>query len=295
MRPNANSGNMTRLYILGAGTPTPTPQRFGTAYVVDTGSDLVMFDCGPATTHKLVKAGLWPTRIDHLFFTHHHFDHDADYPCFLLCRWDQSIGRENLLKVRGPTLTARITDGLIGEDGVFAHDWKARVGSPISQRVFVNRGGVLPRPAPLVDAVDIGSGAVIEGADWLVRSAQAVHVQPFLDSLAYRIETSTASVVVTGDTEPCESVIKLARGATALVSMCWDHQQTMEQCGEAPGQTGTTGAARMARQAGVEKLVLVHRGPSLEGEESEARARADVARIFDGEVILADELDVIDI
>jgi len=43
---------------------------------------------------KLVKAGLWPTRIDHPFFTHHHFDHDADYPCFLLCRWDQSIGRE---------------------------------------------------------------------------------------------------------------------------------------------------------------------------------------------------------
>ena len=44
-----------------------------------------MFDCGPAATHKLVKAGLYPTQVDNLFFTHHHFDHNIDYPCFLLC------------------------------------------------------------------------------------------------------------------------------------------------------------------------------------------------------------------
>lgn len=286
---------MPRMYVIGAGTPTPTPERFGSAYVVDTGSELVMFDCGPAATHKLVKAGLFPTQIDNLFFTHHHFDHDADYPCFLLCRWDQSNGEENLLTVRGPSLTEKITEGLIGEDGVFAHDWKARVGSPISQRVFVNRGGTLPRPAPVVDSTDIEAGAVIEGVDWTVRSAEAVHVQPFLDSLAYRIDTDSGSVVITGDTEPCASVINLAKGATTLVSMCWDHQDTMEECGEAPGQTGTRGAGEMAQAAGVEKLVLVHRGPGLEGSESEQRALVDASAIFDGEIILADELDVLDL
>jgi ribonuclease BN (tRNA processing enzyme) len=286
---------MTQLYVIGAGTPTPTPERFGSAYVVDTGSDLVMFDCGPAATHKMVKAGLWPTKIDNLFFTHHHFDHDADYPCFLLCRWDQSIGEEGLLKVRGPNLTAKITDGIIGEDGVFAHDWKARVGWEISQQVFVNRGGTLPRPAPVVDAADIEAGASFEGRGWQVRTANAVHVQPFLDSLAYRIETEAGSIVITGDTEPCESVVELARGATALVSMCWDHQAAMDECGESPGQSGTAAAAEMARDAGVEKLILVHRGPGLEGTESEQRAMADVGAIYDGEVILADELDVIDI
>lgn len=286
---------MTQLYIIGAGTPTPTPDRFGSAWVVDTGSDLVMFDCGPAATHKLVKAGLFPTKIDNLFFTHHHFDHDADYPCFLLCRWDQSIGEEGLLKVRGPDLTAKITEGIIGEDGVFAHDWKARVGWEISQRVFVNRGGTLPRPAPVVDAQDIRADARIEGSDWEVRAAPAIHVQPFLDSLAYRIETDGGSVVITGDTEPCDAVVELARGATALVSMCWDHQHVMDESGEAPGQTGTTGAARMARDAEVKKLVLVHRGPGLEGTASEQQALADVKAIFDGEVVLADELDVLDI
>ena len=65
-----------KLYILGAGTPTPTESRFGSAYVLDIDGEKIMFDCGPAATHKLVKSGLWPTEIDYLFFTHHHFDHD---------------------------------------------------------------------------------------------------------------------------------------------------------------------------------------------------------------------------
>jgi ribonuclease Z len=286
---------MTRIYVLGAGTPTPTAERFGSAYVLDTGSDLVMFDCGPAATHKLVKVGLFPTQIDHLFFTHHHFDHDADYPCFLLCRWDQSVGVEETLTVRGPSLTRQITAGLIGENGVFAHDWKARINAPVSQRVFQNRGGTLPRPAPVVDAEDIGVGAVFETDSWLVRSAHAQHVQPFLDSLAYRLECDAGDVVITGDTEPCESVVELAHGARALVSMCWDHQAHMEIDGESPGQCGTLGAAEMARRAGVDKLVLVHRGPGLEGDQSEAQALADVKSIYAGEVILADELDVIDL
>lgn len=286
---------MAKVHILGAGTPTPTPERFGSAYVVDTGDDLVMFDCGPAATHKLVKSGLFPTQIDHLFFTHHHFDHDADYPCFLLCRWDQSIGQENLLKVRGPALTERITEGLIGEDGVFSHDWKARVNAPTSQTVFENRGGTLPRPPPVVDAVDIEAGDVFETDRWRVRSAHAQHVQPFLDSIAYRIDSDAGDIVITGDTEPCDSVVELARGARALLSMCWDHQATMDMDGEKFGQCGTIGAARMAAEAQVEKLVLVHRGPALESEESAARALADVSAIFDGEVVMADELDVLDL
>jgi len=286
---------VTRVHILGAGTPTPTPERFGSAYVVDTGDDLVMFDCGPAATHKLVKSGLFPTQIDHMFFTHHHFDHDADYPCFLLCRWDQSVGDENVLQVHGPTLTRRITDGIIGEDGIFAHDWKARVGSPISQQVHVNRGGSLPRPKPRVDAHDIGIGAIVENDRWLVRSAHAQHVQPFLDSLAYRIECEAGDIVITGDTEPCDSVVELAKGARAMLNMCWDHQSTMEACMENRGQCGTVGAALMARDAEVEKLVMVHRGPGLEGSESEERAMEEVTAIYDGEVVFADELDVLDL
>ena len=63
---------MPRIHVLGAGTPTPTPTRFGTAYVVEVDGEFIMFDCGPAATHKLVQAGMFPTQIDTLFFTHQH-------------------------------------------------------------------------------------------------------------------------------------------------------------------------------------------------------------------------------
>ena len=30
---------------------------------------------------------------------------------------------------------------MYGEEGAFSHDWKARVNHPLSQKVYVNRGG----------------------------------------------------------------------------------------------------------------------------------------------------------
>lgn len=221
-----------------------------------------MFDCGPAATQKLVKVGIFPTRVDYLFFTYHHYDHDVDYPCFLLCRWDQSVRKENQLRVYGPTLTETITERIIGENGAFVHHWKARVNHPASQRVHVNRGGTLPRKPPSVLAKDVGSGIAHQGAEWRVVSAPAAHVQPWLDSLAYRLNGADGSIVFTADTQPCETVLNLARGADMMLCMCWDDQARMEALGETIGQCGTTAAARMAQEAGVKKLVLIWRSGS---------------------------------
>ncbi|MBI3028770.1 MAG: MBL fold metallo-hydrolase [Candidatus Rokubacteria bacterium] len=281
---------MAQIFVLGAGTPTPTAHRFGSAFAVQVGGEYVMFDCGPAATHKLVKAGIFPTQVDYLFFTHHHFDHDVDYPCFLLCRWDQSVGKEQTLQVFGPTLTQTLTERIIGEQGVFAHDWKARVNHPLSQRVFVNRGGTLPRKPPHVLAKDVGPGPVHRGREWAVSAAPAEHVQPYLDSLAYRLDSAEGSIVFTGDTQPCRSVVDLARGADMMLCMCWDDQERMQANGEAPGQCGTTGAAQMAQEAGVKKLVLVHIGPHLSTHGPMEKGIGDVRRLYSGEIIFADEL-----
>jgi ribonuclease Z len=289
-------GNGTRLYILGAGTPTPTAVRFGSSQVVQVGDELLMFDCGPAATHKLVKAGLWPTNVDYLFFTHHHFDHDVDYPCFLLCRWDQGAGKEKQLTVRGPRLTERLTHRILDEEqGAFSHDWLARVNAPPSQHVFVNRGGTLPRRPPSVDAQDVAPGVVYSGRDWQVTAAPAEHVQPWLDSLAYRIDTPSGSIVITGDTQPCQSVLDLARDADMLVCMCWDDQAVMEECGEATGQTGTTGAANMAREANAKTLVLTHMGPHISSQGPLEKGLADIGRLYDGRVVVAEELLTLDL
>jgi ribonuclease BN (tRNA processing enzyme) len=281
---------MTELVVLGAGTPTPTPSRWGSAFAARVGGEHIMFDCGPAATWKLVKAGIRPTQVDYLFFTHHHFDHDVDYPCFLLTRWDQSIGRENQLRVYGPTLTETVTERILGDTGAFAHDWKARVGHPLSQRVFVNRGGTLPRQPPVVLAKDVGPGLVHSGSDWQVSAAPAEHVQPFLDSLAYRLDSAEGSIVFTGDTQPCQSIVDLARGADMLLCMCWDDQARMAEMGEDSGQCGTLGAAEMANAAGVKKLVLVHIGPHLASHGPMEKGIGDIRRVYDGELVFADEL-----
>ena len=286
---------MSELWLLGTGTPTPTPSRFGTSYVLRVEQDYLMIDCGPATTHKLVQAGLFPTQIDYLFFTHHHSDHSADYPCFLLCRWDQSTGRENKLSIWGPEPTKLMTERLIGEDGAFAFDWKARVGHPTSQCVHQNRGGSLPRPEPDVNVEDIEPGDVIKQKNWKVTAGLANHVQPWLNSLAYRVETEHGTIVFAGDTEPCDTVQKLAEGTDVLVVNCWDHQETMEENGEAPAQTGTIDAANMAHDSGTELLILTHTGPALCKPGSRERAIADIGAIYDGEIIFGEELMRIDL
>ncbi|HJN88367.1 MAG: MBL fold metallo-hydrolase [Dehalococcoidia bacterium] len=288
---------MARIYLLGTGTPTPTPDRFGSSHVIEVAGEYLMFDCGPAATHKLVKAGLWPTQIDYLFFSHHHFDHDVDYPCFLLCRWDQSVGKENQLKVYGPTLTETITDRILGEEiGAFSHDWKARINNAGSQRVYVNRGGTLPRKPPSVDVHDIGPGLVHTGKDWKVTAAVAEHAQPWLDCLAYRLDSSEGSIVFTGDTRPCESVTGLAKDADVMLCMCWGHTGDMDATGE--GQTsmcGTLGAAAMAQEAGVKRLVLVHTGPGLCRPGSMEKGIGDIKKVYDGELVFGEELMVLDV
>lgn len=286
---------MSTLYLLGTGTPTPTRTRFGTSHVLHVDGDLLMFDCGPAATYKLVQAGLFPTGVDYLFFTHHHFDHNADYACFLLCRWDQSTGKENRLRVSGPSPTRWITERLVGEEGAFSHDWKARVGAPVSQSVHANRGGSLPRPNPCFEVTDIGPGDVVSHSGWSVKAAHARHVQPWLESLAYRVDSPAGSVVFAGDTEPCVSLADLSRGADVLVVNCWNHQEAMDADGEAPGQTGTIDAAKMAAESGVKKLILVHTGPALCMPGSKEKAIADIARIYSGEIIFGEELMVLDL
>jgi ribonuclease BN (tRNA processing enzyme) len=285
-----------RIYVLGAGTPTPTPDRYGTAFVLALGGEHVMVDCGPAATHKLVKAGLRPTQVDHLFFTHHHFDHDVDYPAFLLTRWDQSIGGEATLRVFGPPPTEKLTHGILDEkDGIFAHDWIARVNHPLSLNAHRRRGGTLPRRPPVVAAHDVRPGRVATGADWEATAAPAEHVQPWLDSLAYRLDSPHGSVVFTGDTRPCPSVVELARDADVMICVCVFCQEDIDGTPEADAMCGSTAAGRMAEAAGVKTLILAHQSTSLEEPGNMERALSDVGRVYRGRVVWGTELMALDV
>ena len=278
------------LHLLGVGVPTPSRTRFGTSSVLDLAGELLMFDCGPAATAKLVQAGLWALDIEHLFITHHHFDHMVDYPCFLLCRWDQQIGNEKRLKVWGPPPLRLITERLIGPKGAFVFDWTARVNDPTSQHVFMNRGGILPRPKPRIEAHDVKPGLVVRTHRWRVTAAEADHMQPWLKTLSYRVDMKGLSVVFAADTEPCRALTELADGCDVLVANCWDLQDTMDANGEAPGQTGTRDAATMARDARARTLVLTHIGRRLAAPSGKRKGLREIRSIYKGQVVFGEEL-----
>ena len=284
-----------RVTLLGAGVPTPTPRRFGSAYLLDVADRSLLIDCGPATTHKLTLAGRRTPEVSLLLFTHHHFDHNADYPCFVLTRWDQDVD-QTPLRVYGPPPTAALTRTLFeAPDGAWVCDWTARVEHPGSQRVFANRGGTLPRRAPHIDAVDVDATFVLEEEGFSVRAADTVHAQPLLESVAYRVDSEQASIVFTGDTEPVDSVVELARGADMLICMCWDIDTAMEAEGLSRGMTGTPSAALLATQAGVRTLVLTHIAPHLDSPSVREAALRDAVEVFDGRIVFGEELQVLDV
>ena len=66
--------------VLLAGTPTPTASKWGTAILIRSATTTVLVDAGPGATRSLVQAGVGPTEVDAVVFSHHHFDHNADFP-----------------------------------------------------------------------------------------------------------------------------------------------------------------------------------------------------------------------
>ena len=114
-----------------------------------------------------------------------------------------------------------------------------------------------------INPKDIIAGDVVSGPTWKVSTTNAEHVQPYLDSIAYRFSTNNTSIVFTGDTQPCDSVINLSKNADIMVCMCWDDQESMNKDKESSGQCSAEGAAEMAEKAGVKKLILSHMGKHI--------------------------------
>jgi ribonuclease Z len=99
--------------------------------------------------------------------------------------------------------------------------------------------------------------------------------------LALRFDNAATgrSIAYSSDTEPCEAVIRLAQGADLLI-----HEAT----GPYKGHSSPADAAEVAREAGVEQLVLIHY-PVL---EVDLDAWRQAAAGIPGPVHLAQEGDV---
>lgn len=282
--------DVLRLTIIGAGSPHPSPERFGSSVVIEDREGAVMVDCGPGTAYKMIGAGIHPTSIEGLMYTHHHFDHTAGTPSVALTRWEGTITGHQPLQVAGPRGTTRFLDALVGPDGAFRPDIQARREAPLSQAKFHGLGGTLPR-ADLeyeVDELQAGDRSSMSER-WSIRTGKAFHVEPFHESIAYRIEAHGRVIVVTGDTEYCPDLEELSQGADVLIAMCVNTAAGYAASHLQAGQMGTQQVNRIAREAGVGNVILTHTGLSFAQQPHRGRGVREVGENFDGEVIFADE------
>lgn len=286
---------VVRLHILGSGCPAPVPAHYGSVFILDIAKCFIMIDCGPAATYKMAQLGIAPTQVEHLFLTHHHFDHNADFPCFALTRWDQDNGSAPELKVYGPSPTRRFVERLLGVEGAFFDDWYSRVKHPASHECHRQRGGSLPRAAPSIKTRDMGPGTVVETESWTATAEQVHHVEPWLISLAYRFETTDGNIVFAGHCGDCPELRRFASGVDTLVIACTHFGRDRTDAATADVITGTTEVAEIANEAGAGRLVLTHVSPGFSMPGVKEVAVAQVARMFSGHILFPRELQTIEL
>ena len=284
-----------RLTILGSGTPSPSLKRQSSGYLIDVAGDVLVFDHGPGAHHRLLEGGRRSTEVTHAFFSHLHYDHCLDYPRLVLQRWDQGADRIPDLEVYGPPPLAQMTSRLFGNEGVFDVDILARIGHQSSIDVFQSRGGVPPRHRPRPRVTEIHSGAVINAPGWRVTAGDAAHVQPFLECLSFRIDSDKASICYSGDSGVCPGLVALARGCDVLVHMNHHFSGTEPSAAFRAACGNHEDNAIAARDAGVKTLVLTHLTSEIDTPEKKDEILRQIAKVYNGKVIWAEDLMTIDI
>lgn len=280
----------TKVTLLGTGTPAPSLERAGSGYFIEVGSDRLVWDHGPDAHHRLLQSGRRAVDVTHAFFTHLHYDHCMDYGRLVLQRWDQGADRIPELQVYGPPPLARMTEQLFGEDGVYGPDIRARIEHQSSIDVFKARGGAVPRKRPAPRVREIKPGDVIEGNSWKVRVAEATHVQPYLQCLAFRLDAPDGSLCYTGDSGSSDEIVELAKGCDILIHMNHYFSGTAPSPAYRAACGNHKDNAVVAQRAGVKTLVLTHLLAQIDHPRIREQIVHEIQQVFSGKVVWGEDL-----
>ena len=279
-----------KLWLLGTGTPTPSLTRACSGYLIQAGSDHILFDHGFGAYHRLLEVGTSPTRISHVFFSHHHYDHMGDYARLVLTRWDQGAGKIPDLKVYGPPPLRLITERLFGADGAFGPDIISRTENECSLDVFRARGGQGARAKPQPIVRELSEHERVEEGGWSVTVAPVHHFAPHLISYGYRIDGDGQSIVYSGDTGPSRALARLAADCDVLVHMCHYLSGTALSATFAAFTSGHLEAARTAQEARVKNLVISHVTEQFDRPGVREKVITDMSRVYDGNIFFGADL-----
>ncbi|HEX6105940.1 MAG TPA: MBL fold metallo-hydrolase [Gemmatimonadales bacterium] len=247
----------TRLILLGTGGgPRPRAESSAAAQVIVADDVAYVVDCGDGIARQLARAGVPLATIRHVFITHHHSDHNADYGNLLLLAW--ITGLRTRVDTWGPPPLARIT----------------RLFLEMSEYDITTRmkDEGLPPLAPLIVPHELTGGGSVVG-DERVKVTAALVRHPLVEpALAYRFDSADRSIVISGDTAPSEALVRLARGADVLVHEAMFGPAVDRLAARVPhvarlrehllaSHTTAEEAGRVAQAAGVGTLVLSHLVP----------------------------------
>lgn len=279
-----------RIRLLGTGTPTPSLKRMSSGYLVETAERKILFDFGPGAYHRLLEAGIGPTEITDVFFTHLHYDHCLDFVRLLMTHWDQGAGRVPELNVYGPAHTSRMTELIIGDDGLFGPDLRARTELPMSQDVFRARGGTLPRGLPQPVVRELNSGDRVDCGDVTITARSVLHAQPILECFGFRLDSDFGSLAYSGDSGPCAAMEELARDCDVLIHMCHFLSGTALSKHMEKRNMGHLELAALGRNAGVRNLVVTHVTEQMDVPGVRERVIREMSEIYAGNLIFGEDL-----
>jgi ribonuclease BN (tRNA processing enzyme) len=268
----------------GAGSVHYKARMPSSAVVVVKGVPYVV-DCGDGVSRQLVLADLPLRTLRYIFITHHHADHNLDYGNLMYNAWASSC--KTPIDVYGPPHLARMTELFLEMN---SYDIKLRI---------TDEGR--PSLASLIHVHELGGEGVVMRDEYVRVTAALVNHPPVTPAFAYRFDTPDRSIVFSGDTTPCEGIIKLAHGADVLVQDAVYTPSLASMCAPLPdpekllqhilqGHATTVQAGEIARAAAVKTLVLASLTPADDPSISDEMWIEGARAHFDGTIIVGKDL-----
>lgn len=276
------------LFFAGTGGSAPSAQRGLPATFVRIGGDRMLFDCGEGTQRQLVRSiGLLD--MESVFVTHFHADHWLGLPGML--KSFALRDREAPLTLYGPRGLRELMSAMRLVYGRLPYDFKVVELEP-GQAVAREGYAITPVPVSHHSPSAVGYAIVEDARPGHLDAALAerLGVTPGPDfGRLQRGETVDGvtpeqvmgperegrKIVLSGDTEPCETLAIAAHEADVLV-----HESTfLDEESQRARQTAHStalGAATLARDAGVRLLALTH----VSGRYSGGRIRDEARLVF---------------
>ena len=287
------------LYVIttGTGAPLPDPGRAGPQAIVVAGNQVLVFDSGPGSTHKL-ELIMDASSVDALFLTHYHSDHIGDMGELMLKRWGTG-GSAEPLPIYGPP---GIEEVVAGFEAAYQLDKGYRVAHHGEEAMPpLGFGG----DVHLFDlGTDLMASQVVYEQDGVQVIAFNVDHAPVFPAVGYRVTYKDRSVVITGDTIYTESLTYHSMGADVLVSDALNHEfsQMVAEAGrEIDNNISTVAediqdyhitpeqAGIVARDAGIPYLIITHVLPPVPSQILVNPFLRDARAVYDGKLYMAND------